>query len=152
MVPDSRAYVHLICRQETVVDGPHFAALTDPLIGMQQTYCAVCEEMFPVNQFAWTDTQERLSDFYARHAQRATPMQRRLGSRETLLAVMGLGALGGLLAGVLVGLAVGWIAGTLVAIVAAIAGLIAGFVLIEYVVKPGIYKSAFGVSDTRQLQ
>ena len=152
MVPDSRSYVHLTCRKQTVVEGPEFAALTDPLIGMQQTYCAACEQMFPVNQFAWADTQERLSDFYARYAQRASPRQRQLGSRGALLALMGLGAACGLLFGLLVGLAMGWIAGTILAIVAAIAGAIGGFFIVENLIKPGIYKSAFGVSDTRQLK
>lgn len=58
----SREYVHHKCKTVTVIEGPEFAALADPLANMTGTYCAECDDAFPITEFAWADTGERISD------------------------------------------------------------------------------------------
>ena len=130
MIPDSRTYVHLNCQTSTEVSGPEFSALSDPLIGMERTFCTGCDGMFPLDEFAWADTKERIPDYYARHAGQVSAFGRAVGSRTGLFLVTGLGAI---VLGVLV-------------------GVVVGFAVPEFVIKPATIRSAFGVSDTRMLR
>jgi hypothetical protein len=55
---------------------------------MEQTLCSSCGAMFPIAEYAWSDTGESLSDYYARHSAGATGLQRFLCSKRFMVAVI----------------------------------------------------------------
>ena len=63
----SRTYAHNRCRGVTEIDGIHFAVLANPVTLFAITYCAVCEDNFPVTEFRWADSSEPLPEYYDRH-------------------------------------------------------------------------------------
>ena len=115
---NSREYVHTQCGGETTVDGPEFAALADPLAKMTSTYCAECEEVFPVSQFVWADTRERISDYYAHYQKQASGLQQFLASRGGMFTLAGVMFVAGLALTLVLGIVLGLIAGVAGAIVA----------------------------------
>ena len=82
-----RDYTHLSCGGSTTVDGPEFEALADPLAGMVATVCSTCQAVFPIEQFAWADTQEPISRYYDRYRSMGTPLQNFLASRVGMYAL-----------------------------------------------------------------
>lgn len=100
-VPESRAYRHLTCNTETTISGQPFEVMSNPLSDMASTWCSQCEGQFPLSEYEWADTDEKVLDYYARHSANATPLQRFLCSRKCMLI---LGALGFVL-----GAIVGWL-------------------------------------------
>ena len=44
--------------------------------------------MFPITAFEWSDTGETISDYYARHTQNATDLQRFLCSKKFMVALI----------------------------------------------------------------
>ena len=66
--PAQRAYVHLACGGQTVVDGSDFRGLCDPLGGLlpTTTYCVHCARQDALDRFAWADTNETLADYRRR--------------------------------------------------------------------------------------
>lgn len=87
-IPESRAYRHLQCKQETLVSGQSFEVVSNPMSSMERTMCTTCGMMFPITEFAWADTNETLADYYARHTQNATPAQRFLCSKKFMVGVI----------------------------------------------------------------
>jgi hypothetical protein len=87
-VPESRTYRHAKCGQDTVVSGQAFEVVSNPMSSMEQTQCSSCGAMFPITDFAWSDTGETISDYYARHSTSATPMQRFLCTKTFMVAVI----------------------------------------------------------------
>jgi hypothetical protein len=85
---ESRVYRHVPCGNETVVSGQSFEVVSNPMSSMERTQCSSCGAMFPIADFEWADTGERLSDYYARHTQSATPLQRFLCSKTFMIAVI----------------------------------------------------------------
>lgn len=94
-VPESRSYRHLACGQETEVSGQSFSVVSDPMSSMERTMCSSCEAMFPIAEFAWADTNETLTDYYARHSAKATSLQRFLTSKKCMISLWIVGFLGG---------------------------------------------------------
>jgi hypothetical protein len=98
-VPESRVYKHLQCGTETVISGQAFEVASNPLSDMTRTWCNQCNAFFPVSDYQWSDTGEKISDYYARHSARATALERFLCSKRFMIicAVAGfiLGAVGG---------------------------------------------------------
>src|SRR5215211_4575059 len=94
-IPESRSYRHLACGAETEVGGQSFSVVSDPLSSMERTQCASCEAMFPIAEFAWADTNERLTDYYARHSAKATSLQRFLCSKKCMVILWVVGFVGG---------------------------------------------------------
>lgn len=150
-VPESRAYRHLQCGNDTVVSGQAFEVVSNPMSSMERTQCSTCGSMFPITDFAWSDTQENLADYYARHSSSATPMQRLLCSKRFMVALVLLAALptaaacfylvrnGSILAKVIclfTGLVIG--------------AFIGATVFLQAFAEP-IKRKVCGVSDTRQL-
>ncbi len=84
-VPESRAYRHQQCNTETVVAGQSFETMSHPLSDVNRTWCSTCNDFFPIAEFAWTDTNETISDYYARHGAKATNLERFLCSKVFLL-------------------------------------------------------------------
>ncbi|MEW4527052.1 hypothetical protein [Maioricimonas sp. JC845] len=87
-VPEERAYRHVTCGNETLVGGQSFEVVSNPMSSMEQTMCSACNAMFPIAEFEWADTGEKISDYYTRHSQNATDMQRFLCSKKFMVAVI----------------------------------------------------------------
>ena len=98
-IPESRVYRHLQCGTQTVISGQAFEVASNPLSDMTRTWCNQCNAFFPVADYEWSDTGEKISDYYARHSARATALERFLCSKRFMIicAVAGfiLGAVGG---------------------------------------------------------
>lgn len=61
--------------------------MADPLAGMVATVCSNCQAVFPIEQFAWTDTQEPIPRYYDRYRSMGTPLQNVLASRGGMYAL-----------------------------------------------------------------
>lgn len=138
-----RDYTHRTCGTSTTVDGPEFRALADPLARMVSTYCAHCEDHFPIDQFAWSDTQERISDYYRRYQEKASPLQNFLASR------MGMFTMAGAL--FLLGLAAALVLGNFWLVAGAVLLAIIAIVMHVVALAPWVLKQALGTSDAREL-
>jgi hypothetical protein len=149
---DSRSYTHVRCRTETTVDGPEFRAMSDPMAGMRTTYCAECEDQFPVSEFAWSDTKELISDYYARHRKTATASDLWWCGNGGLAVLAGIGALAGVILGIILCLTTSWLIGLITGVVLAIAGTVSGVATRETLVSQRIVKRVCGVDDTRMLR
>ena len=100
-IPESRSYRHQKCNTETVVSGQAFEALSDPLSDMSRTWCSTCNAFGPLSDYAWAESAELITDYYARHSIRATGIEWFLCSQTFLVvcadAGFGLGATAGAL-------------------------------------------------------
>jgi hypothetical protein len=88
VVPQFRVYRHSRCQQETVIAGHSFEVASNPMSSMERTFCTPCGAMFPIDEFAWVDTGETISDYYARYTAGATPLQRFLCSKTFMVALI----------------------------------------------------------------
>jgi hypothetical protein len=150
-IPESRAYRHLQCGDETLVSGQSFEVVSNPMSSMEQTQCSTCGAMFPISDFAWSDTGEKLSDYYARHTQNATPAQRFLCSKTFMVIVIAGAA-------VLTAAAVSWLVWDMNWLARAICfagglgiGAFIGMALFLNVFANPITRKVCGVNDTRLL-
>lgn len=92
LIPQFRVYRHSRCQQETMVADRMFEIVSNPMSSMERTFCTPCSAMFPIEEFAWADTGETLSDYYARYTARATPLQRFLCSKKVMVSLIVLSA------------------------------------------------------------
>jgi hypothetical protein len=149
-IPESRAYRHAQCGTETVISGQAFEVASNPLSDMTRTWCNSCNAFFPVSDYAWSDTGEKISDYYARHSARASKIERFLCSKKFLIvcAVAGflLGAVGGYL---LFRDEALWLKVLMVPFIGGL-GTFAACAIYLAIGKP-IVKRVCGVSDTRVL-
>jgi len=136
--------MHAACRSTTTIDGPEFQALADPLTKMKATWCAECEDHFPISEFAWADTRERISDYYSRYQQQASPVMRFFASRTGMFT----------LAGVIffLGVPLALILRSFWGIAAGIVGAVVAIILHVVVLGPMILKRALGTDDPRKLE
>jgi len=141
---NSRDYEHAQCGGVTTIDGPEYTALADPLAKMTSTYCAECEDVFPVSEFAWADTRERISDYYAHYQKQASGLQLFLASRGGMFTMSGIMFLFGLSMTLVLGIVLGLVAG--------VAGAIVALVLHVTVIGPMILRQVLGTKDPRQLE
>lgn len=141
----SRDYVHQRCRTISVIEGPEFTALADPLANMTGTYCAECDDAFPIAEFTWADTGERISEYYARYQQQASPTQRFLASRTGMFVMAAAAGLLTLLVFMLV------LKMPVAAVILAVVAVVATFALHTLTLGPMILKQVLGTSDPRQL-
>ena len=150
-VPTSRTYVHTACEMETEIDDSDFEAIADPISRSSSLMCAHCEDVFPIDDFAWADTGELIVAYYERHSLNVGAVARVLGSRALgiVFAVVGLAG-GGVLA-IPAAASIGWMGGTLVGLVCGVIGACAGLLVWDAVLKPAIARRAFGVADCRSL-
>jgi hypothetical protein len=98
-VPESRAYRHQACGEETVISGDGFEVISNPLGDMSRTWCTKCNAFFPVSDYTWADSGEKITDYWARHSTRATQLERFLCSRAFLLIAVAVGFLAGCIGG-----------------------------------------------------
>jgi len=151
-VPESRDYTHKRCNSDTEVSGPEFEALSDPLANMKRTWCAACEDHFTLDEFVWSDTGERITDYYARHGKNASDLDRFLCSTSGLLLIAAIGLILGVIAGAASGLVVRWLMATIIAVALGLVGAVVGVVVREMVISPLILKRVCGVADSRCLK
>src|SRR5215813_5815990 len=59
----SRAYIHRTCQQATKVSGDDYVMLECPFRPVTHTVCAVCREAVPLDEVAWADSGQRISDY-----------------------------------------------------------------------------------------
>jgi hypothetical protein len=151
-VPESRAYRHLTCGSETLVSGQSFEVVSNPMSSMERTQCSACGAMFPISDFQWSDTGERISDYYARHTQCATGLQRFLCSKTFMVALIVVCIL-------VVEIAIYFLLAnqnTIVLALSLVGGLMLGAILGMIVFVSGvadpIKRRVCGVSDTRMLK
>jgi hypothetical protein len=111
---------------------------------MTSTYCSECEDVFPVSEFAWADTRERISDYYAHYQKQASGLQQFLASRSGMFTLAGIMLVAGLSLTLVVGVVLGLAAG--------IGGAIVAIVLHVMVIGPMILRQVLGTSDPRQLE
>lgn len=149
---NARDYTHQLCQTETEISGPEFRAMSDPLADMKMTYCTYCDDHFPVNEFAWSDTNELISAYYARHRKRATSSDMWWCGNAGLFLLASLGLLAGIITGILLAMATSWLVGLIVGFVLALIGAITGMVVREKIVCPQIYRRVWGIADTRSLR
>ena len=139
----SRDYVHSRCSGVTTIEGPEFQALADPLSRMVSTYCSDCEDTFPIAEFAWHDTQERISDYYSRYQQQASGFQNFIASRAGMFTLAGIVFALGLLSCIFLG-ALG--------LIAAIGGAIVAIVLHVTMLGSMILRQVTGTNDPTRLE
>ncbi|TWU32671.1 hypothetical protein Q31b_58290 [Novipirellula aureliae] len=149
---DSRSYTHTRCRTDTTVEGPEFRAMSDPMAGMRSTYCVKCEDQFPVTEFAWSDTNELISNYYARHRKAASASDLWWCGNGGLAVLAGLGSVAGIILGIILGVTTTWLIGLVTGILLAITGAILGLVARETLFSRRIVKRVCGVNDTRMLR
>lgn len=152
-IPTSRTYTHDRCEQPTVVSGGAFSALASPLAGVQQTYCNACKSMFAVDEFRWTDTDEKLTDYHRRHASGASAIDRFIASRHSIIAALILAVLLGVLTMILSFLfqGEGLLASIFFGIGAGVLSLIAMTAILISVLTPIVHRRVCKVSDPRRL-
>lgn len=98
-IPESRVYRHLQCGTDTIISGQAFEVASNPLSDMTRTWCNQCNAFFPVSDYEWSDTGEKISDYYSRHSASASSMERFLCSKTFLVASAVIGFLLGAIAG-----------------------------------------------------
>ena len=92
-IPESRSYRHINCGSQTIVSGESFEVVSNPMSSMEQTRCNLCDAMFPIAEFEWSDTGENIRDYYSRYSVNATDLQRFLCSKRLMVAFAVAGAI-----------------------------------------------------------
>jgi hypothetical protein len=126
--------------------------MSDPMAGMRTTYCVDCEDQFPVTEFAWSDTNELISDYYARHRKSASASDLWWCGNGGLAFLAGVGAVAGIILGIILGATTSWLIGLITGAVLAMTGAILGVVTREKLLSRRIVKRVCGVNDTRMLR
>lgn len=151
-VPTSRTYRHTKCGEETIVADQSFEVVSNPMSSMEQTHCSNCNAMFPISEFKWSDTDETIADYYARHTANATDRQRFLCSKKFMMGLI-------LLAAFAAAGAISFLvrdSGTFVRVLCVLGGLVIGAMIGMAIFVSGfanpISRKVCGVSDTRMLK
>lgn len=147
----SRTYFHVTCRADTTVHDDSHVYVAQVFAHPKTTYCCGCEDYFPMGEFCWSNTQERLTDYYARYQSKYSNFEKMVCGPFVLLApllgfVIG-GLFGLLIFSLLAGIVVGLISGTIGAFTCAV---IAWFV--QTAIMQSIDKRLLGTHDHTQLK
>lgn len=151
-IPESRLYRHHKCGKETVVSGQAFAALSDPLSDMSRTWCNTCYAFFPLAEYEWSDSGEKITDYYIRHGARATRLERFLCSRMFLTISLVFGLIAGAIAGYMQFRDKGGLLMIVMTVFVGGVGVIVFGSLKEFFLAKLILRRVCGVSDTRLLK
>lgn len=151
-IPESRVYRHEKCNSETVVSGQAFEALSDPLSDMSRTWCSACGASFPLSDYVWADTGERITDYYSRHGAGATRVERFLCSRAFLVFCLVVGFVAGATLGFSLFRNNGWLLMLLMTAFTGVVGLIVLGSLKEFLLGKLIVRRVCGVRDSRMLK
>ena len=120
--------------------------------GLRDPQWPPCNAFFPVSEYVWADTDEKIVDYYNRHSTKATAFDRFLCSKVFLIVSVVFGAL--------VGIAIGYAftrngalgQRLLVSGFLAFIGVFAAAALNISVVSKAVVKRVCGVADTRRLK
>jgi hypothetical protein len=128
-VPEGRVYIHSRCGSGTEISGFDFIRLCTPG-GRTPTICATCRKAFPLEEFVWEDTGERVTEYLDRLKSLLPPAYKE-GERKALL----LGTVG-LVPGALVGAGLGYLAekSTISVVCGCGLGALGGFVIVGAIV------------------
>lgn len=150
-IPDSRSYTHDKCGEVTVVSESEFKIVASPLPGCRMTMCCGCGQHFPIAEFKWSDSGERIVDYYARHRAKASLSAHLVSSLAFSLSLIALGAVAGVALGIAAGQWLGIMIGIIVGIIGVLGGMLAGLLLASSL-EDRIVPSALGVPDVRCLK
>jgi hypothetical protein len=115
------------------------------------THCERCHDDFPIDEFVWDDTGERLTDYYSRYAAMFKGKDRFFASEKMVFLSIALGAVIGGVAGFLMARA--W--GTLATIGVAVLGvMLLGFVgfVVGAAIKQRVLLRVLGTDDFGSLE
>jgi hypothetical protein len=59
----SRDYIHSTCGGVTRISGDDYVILECPFRGVSGTYCVTCEKGVPLEEVAWADTGQKISEY-----------------------------------------------------------------------------------------
>ncbi|MGI8979310.1 MAG: hypothetical protein ACR2FY_08800 [Pirellulaceae bacterium] len=119
---------------------------------MTRTWCTPCNAFFPVSEYVWADSGEKIVDYYSRHSAKATALDRFLCSKVFLIASVVVGGLVGLAVGYALMRNGAWGQRLLVCGVLAFLGVFAAAALNVSVISKVMVKRVCGVADTRTLK
>ncbi len=147
---ESRVYRHRECGEETIVDGMDFTFLSHIFHHPKQTYCAHCEDHFPIQEFEWADTRECIIDWYSRHAGKFKGLDRILADELFIYGVI--------ILGILLGGGIGFFVGKMWGIWLGIGGSLVGAILVGFIgfvvgvmIKESVCRRLLGTEDFRSL-
>lgn len=147
-IPESRIYRHVKCDDLTIVAEHAFANVSNPMADVTRTWCNRCNSFFPMSDFAWADSNENITDYYARHSTKASNLDRLLCSKKCMIALAVTGLCLGLVGGYFLMRNENFMAQLFVIPTTGFIGLFIGCVIfIELLTKP-ITRKVCGVSDT----
>ena len=63
---EGRIYTHTRCGTQTGITEEHFEGLCNPLQTCIGTFCASCQKAYPLKEFNWSDTDERIDKYRSR--------------------------------------------------------------------------------------
>ncbi|OYP28235.1 hypothetical protein [Rhodopirellula sp. MGV] len=158
LTPESFQYVHRPCGQSTLIDGPEFQAVSNPLSGIETTVCAHCGEQDDIENFAWEGSSETIGQYYRRHLAHIPPQEKARADRSAMFKYLIVGGAIGIAAGIATGLLTAFfstLAGLIIGAVATIAfatlGVLVGFMHFENKIVASVIERYLGVEDARQL-
>lgn len=151
-VPRSRCLTHLACGGVTPVGGEDFKALADPLNVRDTADCIHCRAPFPLEEFAWTDSRERLTDYRARYLALVPTSGRYLVGCGGCLMTALLGMACGMAAGWALAPLIGPFLGGVAAVLGVPVGLFASAWFWGGYIQPSVYRQAFGTTEPRSLR
>lgn len=120
--------------------------------GMTRTWCTHCNAHHGIAEYTWSDTDETLADYYARHSASATDVQRFLCSKKFMVTLWIVGfilaSIGAffLFANMKPGMRI-----VFTPLVGLIGVMVASAVFVSGFANP-ITKKVCGISDTRRLR
>ena len=147
----SRTYRHYACGQHTAVSGFDHIYVTHIFSHPEETYCSTCEAAFPVDDFCWANTGEKLRDYYQRYQSLYSDSEKfMIGGLLALIVTIVAVLIGGII-GLLIGISFGLPIAIVLAIVFAILSGVITFKVFSYQ-EAKINKRIIGTTDYHQLR
>ncbi|GIW95442.1 MAG: hypothetical protein KatS3mg110_3483 [Pirellulaceae bacterium] len=148
---ESRSYRHRQCGDETLLDGMDLTYVSHIFYHPGRTYCASCDDVFPVHEFEWADTGECLTNWYSRYAAKFQGLDRFLGDELLVYLTIAIGTI--------VGGLVGFWVGNKWALGVAIGGSVVGVLLVGFIgfvvgaaIKEGVCRRVLVTEDFTSLE
>jgi len=147
----SRTYFHIHCRQHTVVSDFDHIYVANVFDHPYETFCSTCQKHFPVADFCWSNTNERLTEYYARYQSKFSSSEKRICSGIFPLIAVVVAALGSAVIGFLVPTFLLGRFGIIGALIGGLVGAVSGVKITEKI-SNSIRKRVLGTSDYTQLR
>jgi len=147
----SRTYFHIHCRQHTVVSDFDHIYVASVFDHPYETFCSTCQKHFPVADFCWSNTNERLTEYYARYQSKFSSSEKLICSGIFPLIAVVVAALGSAVIGFLVPTLLLGRFGIIGALIGGLVGAVCGIKITEKIGN-SIRKRVLGTSDYTQLR